>query len=444
MKSSRRFRRVVVALQLIGAMLLAIAYIPSATARTARAVDRRDAHVVVAVLEESFNPYHNEFSRPALDAHPSRYLPGYPRSAQPLELSLAETDFSRALAADRAKFSAVKPGQLYYLPGTNFVGAVHIPGHPLDRGGSIPPEGEEPFINSRFHGTGVTSVLGGKTTGSCPECLIVVVAADDAVAGLEWAGRQPWIDIISNSWGGIMSTPVGTSFTEPTRTPSEIAAVSRAAAASGKILVWGSGNGLTGSGGIVPEVPQHGLTIDGPFTGPPWVLTVGAARTNGQPTPWHDIPVDVISHGEQWPRARDDSTRGKGLFLGTSCAAPVAAGTIASALLETRRAVDDYGVGSRGGSLVVPAPGIALSGPLKDGRLTRAEAVDAAKHAADWAQPALPGTFVTQGYGLLNKDSIPSLVDLFVGRKPIEADPDVDPWAQQMHGIRTALWGQEP
>ena len=44
----------------------------------------------------------------------------------------------------------------------------------------------------------------GNLHGTCPECLLVFINYGDqagAEAAIEWAESQPWIDLISNSYG---------------------------------------------------------------------------------------------------------------------------------------------------------------------------------------------------------------------------------------------------
>ncbi len=422
------------------------------------------AKTVVAIVDSGVNIYHDEFSRRLLTAHPASYVPGYPRSAQPLRLSLDIADYDAAVDADDAAWRGLKPGSLRYVPGTNMIGMVWLPGSPLDRSQSIsvgtgPRDEPRPVLDDyQFHGTGVASVLAGRRHGTCPDCLFVLVNADDKEAGLAWAASQPWIDVISNSWGGPFGVPTRGTGGNPQRAASLDTAVSRSAAASGKIVLFGSGNGASGLGSVVPSPTQHDETYTSSYTGPPWILTIGAAKPDGQPTNWHDIPVDVIAQGEQRPAAPQESTNGAGVFYGTSCSTPVAAGVIGDALLRVRRAVSDGGTGSRQGTLVVPAPGRRpLAGALADGRLTRQELVDVARHVATWATfdpsslardplvtPTTDASYAYQGFGRLDRDSTALIVEVLLGKRPLPARPEMQSWAAQHERTRTQLWGPSP
>jgi hypothetical protein len=427
----------------------------------------RDAQVVVAVIESSLNPYHDEFARPGLTRHPSSYIAGYPKTAKPLRLSLGASDYDKAATADDALWRGLPARELLYVPSTNFAGLVYLPtDSPLDGDTSVSVgtegvgDNSRPVINGQqFHGTGVSSVLAGSRYGACPDCLVVFVAADDAEEGFAWAAAQPWIDVISNSWGGPLGVPSRGDAARPEQAADPSAEFTRKAAEQGKVVLFGSGNGATGLGGIVPSPAQHSETYSSPFTGPPWILTVGAAKANGQPTNWHDIPVDVIAQGEARPAASPGSIQDQQFFLGTSCATPIAAGVIGQALLNARRAVADTGTGPRRGSLVVPAPGTRKigRGPLADANLGRAELVDAALSVAAW-QPFDPGSLVTdplvtpttslsyayQGHGRLDRDTIPLLTNVLLGKAPQPPRPEMAEWAAGHQQRRTALWGSAP
>lgn len=423
--------------------------------------------MVVAVIETSLNPYHDDFSRPRLTQHPSSYVAGYPKAAKPLRLSLAATDYDKAAADDDQLWRKLPAGELMYVPGTNFAGLVHLPtDSPLDgdQSVSVGTDGAEdtsrPVIDGpQFHGTGVSSVLAGSRHGACPQCLVVFVAADDKEEGFAWAAAQPWIDVISNSWGGPLGIPTRGDAARPERALAPTAEITRKAADQGKVVMFASGNGATGLGGVVPTPHQHSETYASPYTGPPWILTVGAAKANGQPTNWHDIPVDVIAQGEARPAAADGSVSEAGTFVGTSAATPIAAGVIGQALLDARRAFGDTRTGPRGGSLIVPAPATRLParGPLSDGRLGRVELVDAALSVAAWqpfdaaslavdplVTPTTDLSYAYQGHGRLDRDTIPLLTAVLLGKAPQPPRSEMTAWSAQHQQRRTALWGPAP
>ena len=413
------------------------------------------AHVVIAVVEDAVNVYHRDFADPARTGHPATWLPGYPKSAKPLRLHLRERDHDTARAKDDATWVGLKAAQLYYLPGTRFTGLVYLPS-PLDKAASVsvdfppPAHPPRPVIDGyTYHGTGVASVAAGSTYGTCPHCDIVVVAAENKEDGLAWAAKQPWIDVVSNSWGGPLGVPTRASTGRPDRAAATDASpASLAAAKAGKVVVFASGNGATDLGPTTHGT-QHALTWHEPYAGPPWVLTVGAAKARtGQPTDWHNVPVDVIAQGEERPMADGSSLTGEGSFVGTSCSAPVAAGVLAEALYRARVAVGDTGTGPRRGTL------------LAGRRLTYLDLVAAAKSVAVWktfdpstvandpfqafVTPTTPVAYAYEGYGLLDRPSVAPLTKVLLGTLARPARPEMSDWVSLDRQVRTARWGASP
>lgn len=423
------------------------------------------AHVVIAIVENAVNVYHHDFAEPGRAQSPATWIPGYPKSAQPLRLHLTAASFAAARHADDPVWAKLRAGALYYLPGTKFAGLVWLPS-PLDRqttevDTSIPPptDPQRPVIDGyTYHGTGVASVAAGNAYGTCPDCDVVIVAADNPEQGLEWAARQPWIDIISNSWGGPLGVPAQVSASDPMLAASTAASAgSLAAARAGKVVVFGSGNGVTDLGPTTHGT-QHSLTWDSPYAGPPWVLTVGAAKAvTHQPTDWHNIPVDVIAQGEDRPAADSASLTGTETFIGTSCAAPIAAGVVGEALYRARSVLADKQVGPHTGSLLAGHVG---HGPVADGRLTAAELLAAAKAVAVWhafdpstvasdptqglATPTTPAAFAYEGFGVLDRDSVTPLTRVLLGQAPQPARPEMAQWASIADQVRATRWGTAP
>ena len=198
---------------------------------------------VIAVIDSSFNPYHWDFSAERmpqatnsdphdnlpLDRPASEWLPGY--SGAPLtrfDLTLERRDAATSMdglraedAAKWAKFPTSKTGavRLTWFPRTKFIAAA-----------TFTPGGT--FIGPNdAHGAGTTSAAAGNLHGTCPECLIVALQYSDAASGeaaIQWALKQPWIDVISNSYG--FSTVAATCATTSTaaRTPRRSAGPSSA------------------------------------------------------------------------------------------------------------------------------------------------------------------------------------------------------------------------
>ena len=424
---------------------------------TASGAPRPHAHVVIAFVGESPNPYQRDFAAPGRNANPHSWLPGYPAASRPLRLHLREPDLQTAIKEDDGTWRSVQPGQLYYVPGTRISGMVYLPS-PLDHGLSSNVSSDDPTAvlnpprpiidGNTFHGTGVASVAAGNRFGACPDCDIVMVASDDEQTGLDWAAHQPWIDIISNSYGGPSGLPTQATPGHPDRAANTSSTLSRNAAASGHAVIFASGNGVTDLGPTTHGT-QHSLTWESPFAGPPWVLTVGASKPDEQPTDWHNIPVDLLAQGESRPAADFLSTSGEMQFYGTSCSAPIVAGVLGEALIRARQALGDLQVGPRAGQL--------LTNPKTGARWSYLKLFDAARAVAQWhsfdpstlAQdpfitPTTPVGYVYEGYGVVDRDSINPLVNVLLGRERQPERPEMAQWAQLNQQVRTQLWGAAP
>lgn len=390
----------------------------------ARAPGGGDA-VVVAIIDDAFVPYHWDFLASkmpqARDGDPSNdlplgspphtWLPGFPSPGRfdtyrALDLTLDGTDPKARIAAlderDAVDWGAVTTStraetNYYWFPGTKVIGALDFRGRKIHGTPSS-------------HGTGTTSVAVGNLHGTCPECLLVFISADSAQtseAALEWAMAQPWIDLVSNSYGhsdlGYGKVYRGSNVDAQKR-----------ASQRGQTIFFSAGNGVDNSF-VVPN-----STYASSQKGPDWIITVGAvAPDNGGSYVGAGKPVDVASIGDGYPSAYTAKTvggTGPTGFSGTSNAAPVIAGYYARALYAARRAlpgasrVQRSGVIARGGRFTC---GRARRGcELSDGLLTADELRDrlllgAVHTAAGTADPfgfaAAPAVgedeFMAEGHG---------------------------------------------
>ncbi len=153
----------------------------------------REAFVVVAVVDSGINPYHVDFRRPDLTVHPSTYVEGFPTDIPALRLTLSAKTYKEARDADQVTWLTAKENRLYWIPGTNIIGAIG-PFDNYDLGGGVDP----PILDSIGHGTAVSSLAGGLIHGP-HSTRILVVSVQGFNEGLAWAVRQPWIDVITNS-----------------------------------------------------------------------------------------------------------------------------------------------------------------------------------------------------------------------------------------------------
>jgi hypothetical protein len=416
--------------------------------------------VVIAFIDTGINPYHQDFRAPEFVHDPTQYIEGYPAGTPGLELSfdVADTEgYDAAVAADQTAWNQVPFRQLRWIPGTRIIGGY----------GATSSSGSAPWIlDNNGHGTGVASVAAGQFYGSNPNALIVAVEGLGDF-GLNWATSQPWIDIVSNSWGFIANAPAPSSnqTREATRRgQSVLFAAGNGATNTNSFTVWDPIEDATG----VPDpckckTPDSNPSMTSPYGGPSWILTVGAASPiNGQPHWWHSIPVDVASFGSKWRAAsrtgvHPDESRD---FGGTSCAAPTTAGVLASVIQTARELFGDTVGGQRPGAVVAQAgEDVALpaDGPLADGQLTRAEAEEIVKKTAfpvefdpDGLQddvevyPTTEAYYVHKGYGLVYRESKARALAVLLGDAPMPDRSDVDTWMETVDTARDVVWENYP
>jgi hypothetical protein len=375
----------------LGLLLAASVLTPLGLSRAGAAPARGgDDAVVVAVIDSGISPYHWDFLASKmpqaldrdrsndlpLDKDPATWLKGFPKagfaSKHGLKLHLDQDDEGASLQKlhdrDAALWSSIKSStpeavNYYWFPGTKVIGALSFD-YTEQVQSAIDQNPAEGYtytpVYGTGHGQGTSSVSVGNIHGTCPECLIVHLTAGDTTAferALAWAESQPWIDVISNSYGlqtfprgevrdGLYGGP-----TEPQRKASE----------RGQTIVFSAGNGIENAF-VVPF-----STLTSSVKGPDWVVTVGATvpGTSHATESGSGKPVDVSGIGEDYPSAYNSSTVTNGSrFSGTSNAAPTVAGTYARGLYLARRAM--------AGPSRVQAAGVISVGKATCGRARRA------------------------------------------------------------------------
>jgi hypothetical protein len=414
--------------------------------------------VVVGVQDSGINLYHDDFSArtfpdPAISEltgnftrHPHEYIPAFPASTPALPITLGQGYYP---TADHVLFEGVTPGQLYWVPGTKVIGArdggdTDGP-DPVDGtgGDQIPILDDSPAAGG--HGTASSSVAVGNVFGYCPTCLLVF--NEDINDDSQFLYDQPWIDIVSNSYGTRGNVgDVGITGIFGNGMPVE-------AANRGQIGLYAAGNGVE-NGFIVPEQTYLPTGV-----GPGWVIRVGANdRTTRKPIVGTGKPVDVSSWGYGTiPAAGADSTDGVHNHSGTSAATPLTAGVFGTVLGAVRTALGDGSVGQRGTDAGVIATGrpIGTSSYLEDGVLTRAELQDVVLATTEHdtgpdfivgeptTPPYSPATFAVEGYGIAEPASAQRAIEVLLGRNgAVRPDrPDEDQFLAADHALRDELWG---
>ena len=391
---------------------------------------------VVAVIDFGINPYHFDFlgsKMPQhLDGDPANDLPldrpftewlpgasGAPLKLDRMPISLSEDPEDRAaLLAEadgraegvpklRASEKDATPNAVY-LPGTKVIGAMSFEDEPVL------------YQGDDSHGVGTTSSSVGNLHGTCPECLLFFINLGESTAeneaAIDWAMKQPWIDVVSNSYG--FSQAVRDRIYDGSNTELQMQASER-----GQTVFFSAGNGNDGAF-TVPNTTEFSSQ-----EGPDWIVTVGAVSppeggyyeelvdvsdSDGQSASYTGAgkPADVAGIGMDYPTAYTSPTiggTGDIGFSGTSNATPQVAGLYARALYMARKALGGPSR-SQGAGLVASGTPVAC-GPVRpecelgDGTLTAKELRTRLFHGAIHT----PAGFAVFGQGVAEDPSVPPI-----------------------------------
>lgn len=452
---------------------------------------RHGSPTVIAVIEpfeSGFNPYHYDFAghqhpwnadgEADIDfrAHPSTYISGYPTTPTALNITvptIPDADVAKLAADDsdvwatmQASAGSANP-QLYWFPGTKIIaaGVWTAPGY---------------FGGNDAHGTMVAASAAGNIHGTCPECLLVLLKVNRGtmLGALNWATRQPWIDVVNNSWESATASAAVRDGIATTSEP----ATTRPAVERGQSVVWASGNGFVN----LEFDPAPQSTYTSSQKGPDWIVTVGMTNDDGQNMSNSGKPVDIVAPGRAYPSTGGTTVTGKGFFSGTSNAAPVVAGTIGKIIQTARNLLEDGTGGAASGVVAegtLSPPYLGADGtfhcgdaapdcPLRDGKVTRAEvqstlfghvhpeppripptAEGTVNQGSDWPTgtlPTGPAPYVLNGHGVVYGQADPTRLAL-VNRRfeaallgnaaPFRRPLGEDRWMKADSMNRQHLWG---
>jgi hypothetical protein len=363
-----------------------------------------DARVVVAVIDDGINPYHEAYyagGGPYSDGSaPSSVTPEVLAEFgigpdQVVELTRTG-DFASDFAADSAVWEAIEPGTPYWFKGTNVIG--------ISFDGSGTPIYSDP---GDTHGTGTSSAV----LNANPEAVVVMVEGISAESET-WAFTHPAVDIVSTSYGFPGSLPL----------PFHLEKSFEGVVGLGKLHYGASDNSPALS-------PPDGTS------GPWWSIGVAGFHedTSGGRETLSGNVIDVVSDFTQDLPYCSDCQTGTRSVSGTSFATPRSAGTASTVLLEARRAA-----GHTGG--IVTADGAAPlmvdgDAPLTNWQLRRAfEEAAAYPGLADYdpveaafdfgATPVVDAApYVQTGWGVFSPDERYGVVDEALAQLGITGEP---------------------
>jgi hypothetical protein len=305
--------------------------------------DGRDDVTVIAVVDGSYQPQHWNMAGALMPQHtdadptndlpldqaPDTWLPGFDTSGlaryASLPLAIDLENEARSVASLQAESadawatlqrSTRDEVNYYWVPGSKVVGIVHFGGGQF-------------YGSNTAHGAGTSSVAAGNLHGTCPECVVVLVTYNtgDREAASDWAMSQPWIDVVTNSFG----------FSQVERErlySGSNTELQREASERGQTIFFSSGNGISNTF----SVPN--TTLFSSQEGPDWIVTVGAVSPGGGEYTGAGKPADIASVGSGYPSQGGSTVSSSGTFGGTSNATPVTAGLFAHSLSWARTQLD--------------------------------------------------------------------------------------------------------
>ncbi|HVF53560.1 MAG TPA: S8/S53 family peptidase [Actinomycetota bacterium] len=321
---------------------------------------------VVALIDAGVNPYSPAFRdrSPLAYKHPSTYIPGYPKDAVAVRLSL-DLPFEEALAKDEDKWALLARGKLYWFPGTRVIGGISFGAGGCPSPEAPPPTGiatpvdckDHVILDDNGHGTMTASRAAGFPNSLAPSARIVEIEGLGA-GGVRWAAEQGWIDVQSNSWLSLVPPPVPQDTTD-----------AFAEAAAQMVTIAASGNGTAFVTGFAPT-PTYLLS-----TAPAGVILAGA-HDNGMMTLWSGAPAHLVADGYAGMSAifnSSEAMRPDPIACCSSAAAPYVAGGYLSVIQEARRILGQRTTGITGGIVACGREGLVEQGPLADGVFTLEE-----------------------------------------------------------------------
>lgn len=363
--------------------------------------------VVVAVIDTGINVYHQTYQRDtSLSDEVLATFVNTLDGQAPQRVNVSQTgDYEARLEADKDVWANLTDQTLYHFEGTNVLGISFDTGD------------EHPVLDDGSHGTGTT----GAVLAVDPNVIVVLIEgiSPDSEA---WAAMQPWIDVVSMSYGPPGSGPktgplLGLTTSEATK------------------LMWANGKLPIGAADNSPALATFDETA-----GPPWVIGVaGDHDTACREYRSGNLPDFTSDFTQDLPRA--DSIDENRSMSGTSFATPRTAGSFASALRTLR---DTYGAPP-----AAAEPGVLAYGP-ENGTITNQDLRAAFEQSARYidtvvtcgpgmVNPVAPWT--QQGWGHVGPEVVADAVAVFTGEHDVPEKPGMaKDWNGHHMTVRKTYW----
>ena len=298
-----------------------LAGVPSFPIESRKTDYTQGARVVVAVIDSGINPYHPQFRRDGA-VLPLGDFVNAATGLQPRVIDLSDSgDYRhRVDVLDDAAWESIGKGELVWFKDTNVM-AISIRG-PEDNGAQSTINSTAAEVtNHRVrdvngHGTATASTV----LSNFPDALVVMIqitTGGGLADATKWAAGQPWIDVISTSWGAQGNIPT------LTQTPR----FTKQAYDAGKVVVNSAGNDPS----PLPTDYQDG---------PHWVIAVTGSQVEGQAKEvlsaniYPDYAADYTVSAAVMNNVDDVY----GEIGGTSFSCPTVAGTVAGIVYKLREA----------------------------------------------------------------------------------------------------------
>ncbi len=338
-------------------------------------------HVIVAVPDSGVNPYHAVYHRPQLTAHPCTYIRDYPCDIPALELTLDASSWQEAFQADKEKWEAIRPGDRFWIPGTNLITVMcQEPYTGSTATSGVGATGVDHCIldDSSMHGTGSTSSVLSEN----PEALLIFEEGNSNHDSLI-DGTFP-IDVINFSWGAAVPL-AGTNLLQTDYAPFFVAA--------------------SGNEGAFP------VLLDGQKSHPS-VINVGGADGASQTEPGYSSwkTADFVSEYCR-PTAQTRSlTETRERYCGTSFPAPTLAGALSKIILGLRKS-SGY-TGSIQDGMVDPLLGISKA-DVRDAlnRTATYEATGPFPADPEYVPLVESAPFYQYGWGYFAREQVPAALE---------------------------------